>query len=326
MNTKQLASIFIISTLFTGLLFASAESKRYTEVPHETRSMSDSLRKADNPEGTYVTLSDGITHYTLTGPTEGEVVVLIHGASLAEWVWDPQIKELTKAGFRVLCYDQYSRGFSDYPHTTYDIQLYGRQLMQLLDILKITDPVHIVGHSFGGFITAFTTAQHPDRFKSVTLISPGITTPASVNFMVNTAIARWYVHGNLRKLPQTLAGILIESGIPLTPYKKLYEQQSQTKGYEYSLISLFENAVGNYLPYYAKLTNNNIPTQLIWGTHDKQAKEKYVEKLHEVVPALESHQLQTGHVPQFSSTEETNRLLLGFLERNMEIQKWAQSK
>ena len=299
--------------LATLSLFAKATSPRYTEVEHETRVMSDSLRKADAPHAQFITLQNGVTRYELVGPAQGEVVVLVHGASLASWVWDEQIEALTTAGYRVLRYDEYGRGFSDYPQMKYTIELYQNQLIQLLDSLNITDPVHIVAHSFGGFITAFTTSNYPQRFASVTLISPGITTPWFVNFMTATAIARWYVHGSLRKIPKTLAQTLTEQEVPLDPYQKEFEMQWATRGYEYSIISLFEDAVGDYLPYYAKLEENHIPTQLIWGVDDPQAKEKYVEKLEKVVPSLEVHKLGSGHVPHFVDKKILNSLLIDFI-------------
>ena len=44
--------------------------------------------------GTYINLSQGVTHYKLTGPTNGKVVVLVHGGTVPIWTWDNQIKFL----------------------------------------------------------------------------------------------------------------------------------------------------------------------------------------------------------------------------------------
>jgi alpha-beta hydrolase superfamily lysophospholipase len=61
--------------------------------------------------GTYVSLSDGVTHYKLEGPEKGRVVVLVHGGTVPIWTWDKQIPNLIKAGFKVLSYDQESIPF-----------------------------------------------------------------------------------------------------------------------------------------------------------------------------------------------------------------------
>ena len=61
--------------------------------------------------GSYVQLSDGVTHYALSGPTDGEVVVLVHGGTVPMLCWEKQAAALTAAGYRVLMYDQFGRSF-----------------------------------------------------------------------------------------------------------------------------------------------------------------------------------------------------------------------
>jgi len=45
----------------------------------------------------------------------GPAVALVHGFSVPYYVWDPTAPELARAGFRVLRYDLYGRGYSDRP-------------------------------------------------------------------------------------------------------------------------------------------------------------------------------------------------------------------
>ena len=72
------------------------------------------------------------------------------GFSVPYYIWDPTFKALTDAGFRVLRYDYYGRGFSDRPDVPYTQAFYVRQLAELLDSLKITDSIDLVGLSLGG--------------------------------------------------------------------------------------------------------------------------------------------------------------------------------
>src|SRR5262245_33250510 len=66
-----------------------------------------------------VRLSDGLVHYQIGGA--GRVpVVLIHGVSGPMAVWDKTYAALVSAGFRVLRYDLYGRGWSDRPAVSYD--------------------------------------------------------------------------------------------------------------------------------------------------------------------------------------------------------------
>ena len=66
--------------------------------------------------GNFIQLSDGVVHYELAGPEDAPVVVLVHGFSVPFFIWDPTFEGLSEAGFRVLRYDLYGRGFSDRPH------------------------------------------------------------------------------------------------------------------------------------------------------------------------------------------------------------------
>src|SRR5512138_1528004 len=136
----------------------------------ETRELNELTRK--EASGSFVQLSDGFTHYELSNPDAEPTVVLAHGFSVPCFVYDPTFEFLTQAGFRVLRYDLFGRGFSDRPNTRYNIDLFVRQLADLLDALRFTRPVSLVGLSTGGPITAVFTARFPSRVNKLVLIDP----------------------------------------------------------------------------------------------------------------------------------------------------------
>ena len=65
--------------------------------------------------GSFVQLSKGLTHYDLSGPFDGKVVVLIHGICGPFGIWSKIENSLSSQGFRILKYDLYGRGYSDRP-------------------------------------------------------------------------------------------------------------------------------------------------------------------------------------------------------------------
>ena len=65
--------------------------------------------------GSYVSLGAGVTHFELAGPPDAQTVVLVHGFSVPYYIWDPTFDALAAAGFRVLRYDLFGRGWSDRP-------------------------------------------------------------------------------------------------------------------------------------------------------------------------------------------------------------------
>lgn len=98
----------------------------------------------------FVELSEGIVHYRLEGPQDGQVVVLVHGFSAPSFVWADHIAPLIASGYRVLVFDNYGRGFSDHPKGPYNIERTDTLLVELLRELDIDEAVHMAGYSMGG--------------------------------------------------------------------------------------------------------------------------------------------------------------------------------
>jgi len=115
-----------------------------------------------------------MTHYDISGPKPGEIVVLVHGNATPYFSWDKNMDALTGAGFRVIRYDLYGFGYSDRPDVDYTRALYDRQLMELLEKLNISCPFNLVGTSQGGSIAVCFTATHPEKVKKLALLSPFI--------------------------------------------------------------------------------------------------------------------------------------------------------
>ena len=99
--------------------------------------------------GAFIQLRDGITHYEIAGSDTARTVVLLSGASVPFYIWDPTFGSLVANGYRVLRYNYYGRGFSDRPKLKYDLPTYDVQLTELLDSLGIRGRIDIAGVSMG---------------------------------------------------------------------------------------------------------------------------------------------------------------------------------
>ncbi|KAJ7318564.1 Alpha/Beta hydrolase protein [Mycena albidolilacea] len=112
-------------------------------------------------EGAYVDLPMGRTRYWLAGPENGKKIVLVHGLSIPALVWSPLVPPLVAAGYRVLLYDLYGRGYSAAPvGAAYDAQLYVSQLALLMQHLG-WQKTRLAGVSMGGAITAAFVSTFP---------------------------------------------------------------------------------------------------------------------------------------------------------------------
>ena len=117
------------------------------ELRHKTRDISVRLRR------------DG----------SGERIVFLHGAG--GWpAWGPFLQQLA-AKYDVLVPEHPGFGLSDNPPAIRNV---ADMTMYYLDLLDALDgpPVHLIGHSLGGWISAEVAVRNTSRLKSLTLIAP----------------------------------------------------------------------------------------------------------------------------------------------------------
>ncbi|KAJ7784958.1 Alpha/Beta hydrolase protein [Mycena maculata] len=122
--------------------------------------------------GAYVQLPLGRVRYWLVGPKSGKKITMIHGLSIPALCYAKLVPRLVDAGYQVLLYDLYGRGYSDAPQgIPYDAKLYVTQLALLLQHVK-WESTRLVGFSMGGSIVAAFIATFPALVdREVVLIS-----------------------------------------------------------------------------------------------------------------------------------------------------------
>jgi pimeloyl-ACP methyl ester carboxylesterase len=121
--------------------------------------------------------ANGISqNYELMPPADGApdapTIVCVHGIlidSLASYYFT-LAKSLREAGFRVLMYDLRGHGNSDRPPTGYRLDDFVEDLAALLDALAITEPVYLLGNSFGGTIVYGFAERHPHRAAAIATV------------------------------------------------------------------------------------------------------------------------------------------------------------
>ncbi|MFD7973414.1 alpha/beta fold hydrolase [Streptomyces clavifer] len=152
-----------------------------TRSPYRARGEHRTLDAAARAEtgDSFTALGDGTTHYRLAGPENGPLVVLTPGLTVPLGYWDATAHHLHRRGLRTLAYSAYGRGWSDRIPGPYDLDLFRRQLAELLDATGAGPHPHIVGASMGALIAlAHLTTPHTPPSASLTLIGPaGFTAP-----------------------------------------------------------------------------------------------------------------------------------------------------
>lgn len=274
-------------------------------------------------EGSFIQLTNGVTHYELGGNPNGEVVVLVHGFSVPYFIYDPTFKFLTESGFRVLRYDLFGRGLSDRPHAPYNIELFLQQLTDLLDALRFTQPVNLIGLSLGGPITSTFTVRHPERVKQLVLIDPAGARPIKLAPMlevakkiplVTEAVVGWI--GSDRLLQIAAKDLFDPTWVEY--FKAKYKVQMQYKGFKHALLSTVRDGMlDSFINVYQRLGELNKPVLLFWGREDMTVPFDHSDDLRAVIPQVEFHVIEhSGHIPHFEKPDEVNPILLKFLRND----------
>ncbi|WP_167341909.1 alpha/beta fold hydrolase [Nonlabens sp. SY33080] len=80
---------------------------------------------------------------------DGDPIILIHGWPLSGAMWEYQVPDLIKAGYRVITYDRRGFGRSSRPYEGYDYKTMASDLHDLIDQLEL-EKVTLIGFSMGG--------------------------------------------------------------------------------------------------------------------------------------------------------------------------------
>jgi pimeloyl-ACP methyl ester carboxylesterase len=299
--------------VFSGVCALAALLGSYVALDNEKNVLDQAER--NRLGGNYVQLSDGVTHYELAGPTNGRLVVMVHGGTVPMWGWDKQLVALAGAGYRVLRYDQFGRGYSDRPELVYDKVLYARQLIELVDKLALPEPFDLVGVSFGAATVVSFAAKHPGRVRSLSLISPVIK-----NFEV-PGIFRVPIIG---EFAARLFGIdiiverfarLVDGSPDAERYKRLFVEQTSYEGFQRSLLSfLRSDAMRDYTGEYQDVGKQGIPALLIWGTADDEINRDMIDSIRSYMPNLVFKPVNgAGHGVALQEPKGVTDLILEFL-------------
>ena len=306
----------IFSILFIALLLFMGISYIYATVGIEE--MNDEVRTSLNKE--FVQLKQGAIHYGWSGPVDGEVLVMIHGFSTPRFVFMKNVGALADAGYRVFTYDHYGRGYSDRPAVDYDKTLYDEELLELLDALKIAEPINLVGYSMGGGIATVFTAMHPERVKKLVLMSPVgfIPKQGGVNSLLSFPIIGKWLMTVIGK--NTLIDEFdkhVANGDAPKEMADGFKEQFQYAGVEQAFVSTIRNyPMSNMESEYKQLGKTRIPKLMIWGAMDTVCPITGAATIARLVPGIQLFTIEDGkHEIAYSHADIVNRALIEFFNK-----------
>jgi pimeloyl-ACP methyl ester carboxylesterase len=283
----------------------------------ETLVLDDALRSAI--PGTFIDLPGGRTWYELAGPVDGIPVVFINGYSIPHHLWDNNFNALAEAGFRVLRFDHFGRGWSDRPEVTFDENLFDQQILDLLNALRITGKVSLVGSSMGGIVASIFSIRHPERVNRLVLLDPAGTMdkprwPKSLLLIPGIGEMVMYLTGD-RTIPAGMAEDLLRPE-RYPEYVEKYLPQMKIAGFKRAILSTYRSGLlFDRRDVYERLAKMTLPILLVWGRHDATIPLATGEEVRRLMPAARWWVIEdAGHVPHYERPDVVNPLLVDFLE------------
>jgi pimeloyl-ACP methyl ester carboxylesterase len=303
---RKIAWGFAAIVLVAAIALAMAMQRANTEF----RPLDDEARAL--APGQFVELTGGLTHYDVAGPETGPVVILVHGFSVPYYIWDTSFAALTDAGFRVIRYDLFGRGYSDRPDTDYNGELFERQIVDLIDALEIDEPVDVIGLSMGGAVTMRFAANNPELVRKIVLVDPSH--KASQKPKWPQAIGSYLLA--LTYMPHAAEGQMTDFVYPenYPTWVDQYRVQMTYEGFRRAIVStIYHFGTEDHLANYRKVQESGLPVKLIWGVEDQTLDISGADTVRAVLDVDYTRVEDAGHLPHIEKAEITNSAIVEFL-------------
>lgn len=269
----------------------------------------------------FVDLSAGTVHFRDEGPQSGPTVLLVHGFATPSFVWNDHIAPLTQAGFRVLTFDNYGRGYSDRPDAPYTADLTDQLILDLLEARGITRPVHLVGYSMGGPTSAVFASRHPEKVRSLSLIAPaGLAGEPDVTaqMMMAPVIGDFFIRLFGHSLLDSRAARVAQESPDPAAFLARYRAQARYQGYSEALLSTLRHyPLSDARTEYEAVGSLDLPVQILWGEEDTRVPFVQSVPLRTILPDAAFHpHPEAGHSLPFAFPDIVNTQLRTFIEAN----------
>jgi pimeloyl-ACP methyl ester carboxylesterase len=269
--------------------------------------------------GDFIYLPGGVTHFQCEGPEDAPPVVLVHGFSVPYFIWDPTWEMLLEAGYRVLRYDLFGRGYSDRPFASNDHDLFAQQLCDLLDVLGIGQVQAVFGLSMGGLVAAIFARMNPERVSRLGLFDPAgyLSEPPFYLKLLRVPILGELFFGLVgESLFRRLAANDFYDPAHIDQFSDQFMLQMAYKGFRRSLLSTLRSGIlesGEKV--YGQIGGMDIPVLLVWGERDLTAPFEHSKNVVEAIPQVQFFPIAgSGHIPHYEDAERVNRIILEFLK------------
>ncbi|CAI8800516.1 MULTISPECIES: alpha/beta hydrolase [Pseudomonas] len=258
---------------------------------------------------------------------QGEPLLLIHGFPTASWDWHYLWAPLTQR-FRVIACDMLGFGDSAKPLShDYSLLEQADLLQALLAHLQVEQPVHLLGHDYGGSVAQELLARHHEgraQIASCVFLNGGLFPERHRPLLIQKLLLSrlgWLVGRSfgrddlVRNVTQIYGPCTHPSESALDDYWSLVASNRGTR-ILHKLITYLPERVAHRERWVGALQAEGVPLRLINGAVDPISGAHMVERYQELVPNADTVMLQgIGHYPHTEAPVQVLRHYLAFREQ-----------
>jgi len=247
--------------------------------------------------------------------------LLVHGLAGSHYDWDGMGPDLRAAGYETIAPDLPGHGESAKPvrRDLYHIENVFDSFAGWIHSLKFTEPLTIIGHSLGGYLTLEYALRYPRKVRGMVLIAPFYTQEQmspflrlglreeAINALAYNVVPRW-----LYTLLVELSSFTLIEGQGLGHGLTKEVREQTVRDYQRVAPAAF------HLPLTARnlkpqLDQIEVPALVIYGGRDRTLRPRYFPVLAERLPHSREFRLNAGHVLHQSHAASLARPILEFI-------------
>ena len=255
-----------------------------------------------------IKVDDGCTiHVEVEGPERAPVLMLSNSLGTDLHMWDDQVAPFTRH-FRLVRYDRRGHGKSTVPKGPYSMERFGRDVISVLEALKIKK-INWCGLSMGGMVGQWLGANAPDRVEKLILSNTNFhyadKTPWNdrIKFvrekglaeLVDPNMERWFTAGFRARAPKAIARM-----------KEMF-LVTNPDGYIASCEAIRD------MDFTASNPRISAPTLVIVGKHDPATPPSAGEAIQKQIKGAKLAALEAAHIANIEQPKLYTETVLNFL-------------
>lgn len=246
-----------------------------------TQAWSPPLPEASGFEHRLVQTPGLRTHVASNG--HGDPVVLLHGFPQYWWEWREVAPKIAAQGYRVVCPDLRSWGWSQADDPRMHRETLVEDLVAILDALGL-QRVHLVGHDLGAVVASQFAYRYPQRVRSLVLLSvpPSFMTFSPALLPAFKHMPGMLMHRGGGSVEQLFGPTYVAKPMSAETIDG-YLRVSARPGYDRAVRRLYRGAIVPEVMHLAKgdykRTKLEPPTLAVFGRRDGPFKEETVVRI-----------------------------------------------